>query len=74
MADQVDSKYLQWVLEQAEEHGLDAEPDHEVGDLQDALRVAFSLLTEEQQATAVSKLEEAGWGAYDADLDDDENE
>ena len=35
----------------AEQHGMDDDPDHEVGDLQDYLREVWSLLTPEQRAT-----------------------
>jgi hypothetical protein len=33
----------------ATQHGEDSEPDHEVGDLQQYLRVAFRLMTPEQR-------------------------
>jgi rRNA maturation endonuclease Nob1 len=36
------------VTDAAQKHGSESEPDHEVGDLQDALRVALNLLTPEQ--------------------------
>lgn len=39
---------LERLLIAAEQHGTDSEPDHEVGDLQDLLRVAASLMTNEQ--------------------------
>ncbi len=37
------------VIAAAERHGQDSEPDHEVGDLQDCLRAAAGLFTEEQR-------------------------
>jgi len=39
---------LQRLLKGAETHGLDSEPDHEVGDLQDILRSSFKLLNDSQ--------------------------
>jgi len=36
---------LDQILESAERHGQDSDPDHEVGDLQDALRIVWALLT-----------------------------
>lgn len=41
---------LQQYLDAAKEHGNVSEPDHEVGDLQDALRVAWGLMTAPQKA------------------------
>lgn len=35
-------------VERAARHGLDSEPDHEVGDLQDVLREALQLMTPHQ--------------------------
>lgn len=40
----------EFYIDAAELHGQDSEPDHEVGDLQDFLRAAFSLMTKEQRA------------------------
>lgn len=39
-------------------HGSIGEPDHEVGDLQDALRVAFHNMTPIQQAKVLKEVEE----------------
>jgi hypothetical protein len=36
------------IIGSAEKHGKESEPDHEVGDLQDALRAAIELMTEGQ--------------------------
>lgn len=36
------------LIDSAEKHGKESEPDHEVGDLQDALRAAIELMTEGQ--------------------------
>lgn len=41
---------LQLVLKAAEQHGKESEPDHEVGDLQDALHVVWDLLTPGQKS------------------------
>lgn len=40
---------LQDILQAAEQHGNDSDPDHEVGDLQDALRLAWAALTTAQR-------------------------
>lgn len=37
------------LLGYAKQHGLDSEPEHEVGDLQDMFTVAYGLLTPEQR-------------------------
>lgn len=43
------------LIEAAERHGKDSEPDHEVGDLQQLLRAAWGLMTPDQrQALLVS--------------------
>ncbi len=34
----------------AAQHGRDSEPDHEVGDLQQLLRIAFGMMTDCQRA------------------------
>jgi hypothetical protein len=39
----------EFYIEVAETHGDDSEADHEVGDLQDFFRVAWSLLSHEQR-------------------------
>lgn len=36
------------LIQSAKQHGLDSEPDHEVGDLQQFLRLAWSLMTPAQ--------------------------
>jgi hypothetical protein len=41
---------VEHLLTVAKQHGEDSEPDHEVGDLQDFLRVAWALLNEQQKA------------------------
>ncbi len=38
------------LINSAEQHGVDSEPDAEVGDLQTYLRVAFSLLNDKQKS------------------------
>lgn len=37
------------ILEAARRHGEQSEPDHEVGDLQDALRICWKLMTPTQR-------------------------
>ena len=39
----------EFIIERAYDHGIDSEPDHEVGDLQDALRAALPLLDADQE-------------------------
>ena len=41
----------------AKRHGEDDHPDHEVGDLQDALRICFAALTKAQKARVLKKLD-----------------
>lgn len=43
------------ILKSAENHGRDSEPDHEVGDLQDALSIAWELLDEKGRQTLVER-------------------
>lgn len=49
-------EHYDWILETARLHAEASEPDHEVGDLQEALRVAFAFLTESEQAKVVNIL------------------
>lgn len=42
------SSLVETLIGHAKTHGEDSEPDHEVGDLQDMLRAAWSLMTPEQ--------------------------
>lgn len=42
-------KTVEPLLSAAKTHGLESEPDHEVGDLQDALRVAWELMSKTQR-------------------------
>lgn len=48
---QVCAPNVEWLLHAAHVHGSFEDPDHEVGDLQDMLREAFDLLTEEQRVS-----------------------
>ena len=45
---------LDWILEGAESHGSIDDPDHEVGDLQDALCAAWALMNDEQRAALLA--------------------
>lgn len=40
---------IERVIRAAEQHGTNSEPDHEVGDLQDLLRSAWSLMSPDQR-------------------------
>jgi hypothetical protein len=46
----------QTIIESAKQHGLDSEPDHEVGDLQDVLREVVKFLTPDQVQELYVKL------------------
>jgi hypothetical protein len=39
---------VQRLIDAAAKHGQDSDPDHEVGDLQEFLRLAWELMTDEQ--------------------------
>jgi len=43
------------IVKSAESHGLDSEPDHEVGDLQEALFIAWELLNEKTRKVLVKR-------------------
>jgi hypothetical protein len=42
------------LIDSAAQHGRDSEPDHEVGDLQEFLRLAWSLMDEKQCESLMS--------------------
>jgi len=46
------------ITKAAKDHGEDSEPDHEVGDLQEALRTAIELLPTQQKIDLYIKLKE----------------
>lgn len=52
---------LMWVYKFAEKHGIDSEPDHEVGDLQYALEAAWDMLNPAQQQKLLERCREE-WG------------
>lgn len=56
--------FAETVILAAEEHGKQSEPDHEVGDLQEALRVCWRLMTTRQREEAADVLHEQveEWG------------
>lgn len=43
------------IIAAAQRHGTDSEPDHEVGDLQDALRLCWSRLSTTQQKSVLAE-------------------
>ena len=53
---------VEYIIDSAEAHGRDSGLDHEVGDLQDTLRIAWLLMTPAQRA----ELLDCFW----ADIDD----
>lgn len=59
MADGQSKKTLgQLLIDAAEAHGQDSEPDHEVGDLQDVVRSCFEEMSPEQARRVFYKHEE----------------
>lgn len=40
---------IETLIEAAERHGAESDPDHEIGDLQDLLRAAWELMSQEQR-------------------------
>jgi hypothetical protein len=46
------------IVRAARIHGQESDPEHEVGDLQDALRLAFKYLPEDQQEQVLEELAE----------------
>ncbi|MBG6083059.1 hypothetical protein [Rubrivivax gelatinosus] len=52
-AEPVDYQPIEEFIDAAKQHGVDSEPDHEVGDLQDLLRAMWELLTPEQRLAYV---------------------
>lgn len=40
---------IEFYIRAAQQHGMDSEPDHEVGDLQDMVRVMWRLLPQAQR-------------------------
>ncbi len=43
------TRLLKEIMDSAEAHGLESEPDHEAGDLKNALVVAWAVMTPEQR-------------------------
>ncbi len=59
---------IEVVIAAAEQHGQDDDPDHEVGDLQAALRLAWELFTPEQRASYLAHpvlIEQVDLGGFD---------
>ena len=46
---------LEFIFDSAQLHGQNDDPDHEVGDLQDALRIAWELLDESGRSDLVRR-------------------
>lgn len=63
----MDKSILDDIIAAAANHGRDSEPDHEVGDLQDLLRVAWKIMTPQQRTqfwnhdTTHEILKSGGW-------------
>lgn len=58
---------VELVIEAAESHGESSEPDHEVGDLQDALRAAWDLMSGGQRKALVMTQEKFLLDELDSD-------
>lgn len=59
------TKGLDAILEAAESHGAASDPEHEIGDLQEAVRLAWSLLSPFAKSKLVALYFEGpgeGWG------------
>ena len=54
--DNSDTGYLD-LLKAARYHGTESEPDHEVGDLQDVVIAAWSIMSVEHRAKLLSELD-----------------
>jgi len=55
---------IERLLDAATKHGLESDPDHEVGDLQSFLRLAWEVMTDAQCDYFMGEAEERGliWG------------
>ncbi len=51
MGEKMPDEWIELVIEAAEHHGRDSEPDMEIGDLQEALRLAWGLMDARQRTT-----------------------
>ncbi len=59
---------LDLVLDAAMQHGLDSEPDHEVGDLQQAFELSFRRLSDQDQLQVIEQLKtEYDWMGLDGE-------
>jgi hypothetical protein len=52
---------IEALIQSAKQHGLDSEPDHEVGDLQQFLRIAWAVMTPAQAAIFMDNIEPWRW-------------
>jgi hypothetical protein len=59
------------LIRAAEHHASLSDPDHEVGDLQDALIAAWSLMTHEQRTKLLAECENLSDYHHDEDEDED---
>lgn len=61
-----DDFFYHWITAMAYEHGTYEDPDHEIGDLQDALREALSLARQEHLwRQSILAAEKHGWSSGD---------
>lgn len=54
------AEQLNAIIDSAEQHGLDSDPAHEIGDLQDALKACWKNMSEAQHLAAFASL--SLWG------------
>ncbi len=64
---------IEYFIELARTHGAD-DPEREIGDLQDLLRVAWTLMTSSQRTSLVESDEAQAMMEDDDDLDDPDDE
>lgn len=55
------SELIEQIIDHAKQHGEESEPDMEVGDLQEALRACWELLSPDQHTAVYAAIEEALW-------------
>lgn len=55
---------LERLIDYAQQHGIDSEPDHEIGDLHELSRAMWALLTTPQKAAIIEYFNKQ-WGIND---------
>jgi hypothetical protein len=52
---------IEALIQSAKQHGLDSEPDHEVGDLQQLVRLAWGIMTDLQRGDLLVEAQAWRW-------------